>query len=261
MPMSFTHVLYELTDGIATVTLNRPDKYNAINQAMREDFFALADVLRTDGSRVVVFTGAGKAFSAGGDVSHFERDWPILEFRAESQRLSRFYDDLEALEKPVIAAVNGTATGAGLQLAMSCDLRIASSEAKVGMREHNLSLIPGHGGTARLVKLIGLSRAKQLYFTGDLVSADEAYQMGLLNRVVPPDDLMPVVMELARSLTKRAPQALGLAKRLLNASVNIDTQSALLLESMAQSVLIQTADHKEGVRAFRDRDKPDFTGR
>jgi len=256
----FKHLLYDLTDGIATVTLNRPDKYNAINQEMREDFYALAEQLRTDGSRVVVFTGSGRAFSSGGDVSHFEQDWQTLEFRSESHHLSRFYDDLEALEKPIIAAVNGTATGAGLQLAMACDLRIASTEAKVGFREHFLNLIPGHGGTARLVKLVGLSRAKQLYFTGELVSAEEAYQMGLINRVVPPDDLMPEVMELAQRLTNRAPQALGLAKRLLNASANVDTQSAILLESMAQSLLIKTSDHKEGLRAFRDKDKPNYTG-
>lgn len=256
----YKHILYDLTDDIATVTLNRPEKYNAIDQAMREDFYTLADQLRTDSSRVVIITGIGKAFSSGGDVKHFEHDWPTLEFRAGSHLLSRFYDDLEALEKPVIAAINGVATGAGLQLAMVCDLRFASTEARVGYREHFLSLIPGHGGTARLVKLIGLSRAKMLYYTGDLVSADEAYQIGLLNRIVPPDELMPTTLDFARKLAKRAPQSLGLAKRLLNASANVDTQSAILLESMTQSLLIKTDDHKEGLRAFREKDMPTYTG-
>ncbi len=256
----FEHIQYELADGIATVTLNRPEKYNAIDHAMREDFYSLAELLRADGSRVIIITGTGRAFSSGGDVSHFERDWPTLEFRAGSHLLSRFYDDLENLEKPIIAAINGVATGAGLQLALACDLRFASAEARVGYREHFLSLIPGHGGTARLVKLIGLSRAKQLYFTGELVSAEEAYQMGLLNRVLPPDDLLPSTLEFAHNLAKRAPQSLGLAKRLLNASANVDTQSAILLESLTQSLLIKTDDHKEGLRAFREKDQPTYTG-
>ena len=130
----------------------------------------------------------------------------------------------------------------------------------MGYREHFLGLIPPHGGTARLVKLIGLSRAKELYFTGDLVSADEARSMGLINRVVPHDQLLSSVTEMARGMTKRAPQALGMVKRLLNAAADIDTQSALFLESLAQSIAIKTEDHQEGLRAFRDKDKPEFTG-
>jgi enoyl-CoA hydratase len=258
--VTFKHLLYDLTDGVATVTLNRPDVLNAINTPMRHDFYALVERLYEDDSRVVIFTGAGRAFSAGGDVSHFEREWRTPEFRAHGHRLSRFFDDLETLEKPVIAAMNGVATGAGLQLCMACDLRIASEEARLGFREHNLSLIPGHGGTARLVRLIGLSRAKELYFTGDLVSADEAHTMGLVNRVVPHDELMPTVTEMARKLARRAPQALGLTKRLLNAAAEVDTQSALFLESLAQSTLIKTDDHREGIRAFREKDKAKFTG-
>lgn len=258
--MSFQHLLYDLKDGIALVTLNRPDVLNAINMEMRHDFYALVERLYKDDSRVVIFTGAGRAFSAGGDVSHFEREWRAPDFRAEGHRLSRFFDDLEALEKPVLAAINGPATGAGLQLCLACDLRFASEEARLGYREHNLSLIPGHGGTVRLVKLIGLSRAKELYFTGDLVSAGEAREMGLVNRVVPPADLLPTVMDVARMLSQRAPQALGLTKRLLNAAADVDVQSALLMESLAQSTLIKTDDHREGIRAFREKDNPDFTG-
>lgn len=259
--MTYQHLLYELTDeGIGIVTLNRPDVLNAINTEMRHDLYALIDQLIEDESRVVVFTGAGRAFSAGGDVSHFEREWRGPDFRAQGHRLSRFFDELEILEKPVIAAINGPATGAGLQLCLASDLRIASEETKLGYREHYLNLIPGHGGAARLVKLIGLSRAKELYFTGDLVSAQEAREMGLVNKVVPHDDLMPTVLDLARKMTHRAPQALGLTKRLLNAAADVDVQSALLLESLAQSSLIQTNDHREGLRAFRDKDRPQFTG-
>lgn len=258
--MAFQHLTYTVEDRIATVTLNRPDVLNAINTEMRHDFYALAEQLHGDDSRVIIITGAGRAFSAGGDVSHFEREWRTPDFRAESHKLSGFYHDLETLEKPVIAALNGAATGAGLQLAMACDLRYASSEAKLGFREHFLSLIPGHGGTARLVKLIGLSRAKQLYFTGELVSAEQAERIGLVNKVVAPDELIPDVLALARQLASRAPQALGLAKRLLNAAADMDTESAIFLESLAQSTLIHTDDHHEGLRAFRDKDKPDYTG-
>ena len=240
--------------------LNRPEVRNAFNAEMLDDLQALVEQLHDDELRVVIFTGAGKGFSAGRDIEHFEREWRTLEFRAHSQRLSGLFNDIESLEKPVIAAINGAATGAGLQLALACDLRFASERARIGYREHFLSLIPPHGGTARLVKLIGLSRAKELYFTGDLVSAEEGRALGLINRVVPHDELMSTTMEFARKLAKRAPQSLGLAKRLLNAAADTDTHSALLMESLAQSVLIKTEDHREGLRAFRNKERPDFSG-
>jgi enoyl-CoA hydratase/carnithine racemase len=247
---------------VATVTLDRPDQLNAIDDEMREDLAALAEQLPLDPDvRVVVFTGAGKAFSAGGSVAHFEREWNTAEFRAQSHRLSRVFNELEAMEKPVIAALNGVATGAGLQLAMSCDLRIASEDARVGLREHQLGLIPGHGGATRLVKLIGLSRAKELYFAGDLVDAAEARRIGLVHRVVPAGDLLSEVREKALALTKRAPEATGLTKRLLNAAADVDVRAGLQLESLAQSVALRTDDHREGVRAFREKRRPEFRGR
>jgi len=254
-------LIVEVSDGVATVTLNRPDALNAIDAGMRAAFHGLADRLPFDDEiRVVVITGAGRAFSAGGDVSHFERDWNTAEFRAHSRRLSRFFDELEALEKPVIAALNGVATGAGLQLALAADLRFAAVSAKLGFREHRLGLVPGHGGATRLVKLIGLSRAKGLYFGEELVDAEEARGLGLVHRVVPDAELLGTARAAAATLARRAPASLGLTKRLLNRAAGDDVGAGIETESLAQSVALKTADHREGVAAFREKREPRFRG-
>lgn len=258
--MSFATLRLEIADAIATVTLDRPDRRNAIDEEMRRDFAELAPQLEDPAVRVVIFTGAGSAFSAGGAVEHFEREWNTAEFRVHSRRLSAFFDDLEALEKPVIAAINGAATGAGLQLALACDLRLAAEGARLGYREHRLGLIPGHGGATRLVKLIGLSRAKELYFAGDLVDAEEARRLGLIHAVVPGEGLLDEARRRAAELAGRAPAALGLAKRLLNAAADTDVRTGQALEALAQSIAIRTEDHREGVRAFREKRSPRFRG-
>jgi enoyl-CoA hydratase/carnithine racemase len=259
--MEFQTLLYELKDRVATITFNRPDRLNAINEAMREDFSRLFDEIQTNEEiGVIVFTGAGRAFSAGGDIEYFERDWNTTRFRAENHRLTQFFDELELIEKPVIAAINGPCTGAGLQITLSCDLRIASDQAKFGFRENNIGLIPGAGGCSRLVKLIGYGRAKELIFTGEMISAAEAERIGLINRVVPHDELMNHTRGLAEHLLTRAPEALGLAKRLLWHAMTSDLATGRMLEALAQSVLIKSEDHREGVRAFREKRKPQFKG-
>jgi len=260
--MTYRSLLYEVDDGVATVTLNRPDELNAIDANMREDFGRLGEALASAADvRVVIFTGAGRAFSSGGSVSHFEKDWSTDEFRAQSHRLSAFFSGLELLEKPVIAALNGIATGAGLQLAMACDLRVAAETARLGFREHWLGLVPGHGGATRLVKLIGLSRAKEIYFAGDLVDAREAHRLGLVNRLVPEGKALSEAKRVARDLSRRAPHAIGLTKQLLNAAADVDLQRGLQLEALAQSIAIKTDDHKEGVLAFRQKRSPKFEGK
>ena len=259
--MTYKTLLFDLSDRIATITFNRPDRLNAINEEMREDFARLFDELQTnDEIRVIIFTGAGRAFSAGGDIEYFEQEWKTTAFREENHRLTQFFDELELIEKPVLAAINGPCTGAGLQITLSCDIRIASDQAKFGFRENNIGLIPGAGGCSRLVKLIGYGRAKELIFVGDMISAEEAERIGLVNRVVPDAELMTRTRELAEHLLTRAPQALGLAKRLLWHSVTSDFATGRMLEALAQSVLIKSADHREGVRAFREKRKPKFTG-
>jgi enoyl-CoA hydratase/carnithine racemase len=261
--MKFQTLQYEeLKDGLALVTLNRPDHLNAINMEMRHDFTALTEELYfNDDVRVVLFTGAGRAFSAGGDLAHFEQDWLTPTFRAHSRRLIKFFDDLEMLEKPVIAAINGPATGGGLELALACDVRFAAEKASLGFRENYIGLIPGIGGCARLVRLIGVARAKELIFAGSMIPAVDALSMGLVNRVVPDEKLLDEARDYAQMLLKRAPQSLGLAKKTLNLVANVDQTTAIVMEGLAQSILLRTEDHQEGLQAFREKRKPQFRGK
>lgn len=260
--MTFATLGYELADGIASVTINRPEKNNAISMEMRADFRALADELYGNRAvRVAIVTGTGKTFCVGADVSTFDPEWNTPEFRANTRLLTNFFNDLESLEKPVIAAINGTCVGGGLELALACDLRLAARAARFGLPENNLGLIPGIGGCSRLVKLVGFGRAKELVLTGEILPAEEAYRYGLVNRVVEDADLMGEARALAARLAARAPQALGIAKRVIGNCVSADLQTARTLESFGQSILIKTRDHREGLSAFREKRRPKFEGR
>jgi len=260
--MTFTTLRYDVQDGIATVLLDRPEKNNAISMEMRADFRALADELYADESvRVAIVTGSGKAFSVGADVSTFETDWNTPIFRANTRLLTNFFNELEALEKPVIAAINGTCVGGGLELAMACDLRVAARSARFGLPENNLGLIPGVGGCSRLVKLVGFGRAKELVLTGEIITAEDALRHGLVNRVVDDGALLTEARALAERLRGKAPQALGIAKRVLQNCVSADLQTGRTIESFGQSILIKTEDHREGVTAFREKRRPKFEGR
>src|SRR3989454_12220747 len=182
--MTFRTLRSERADGIATVIINRPEKTNAISMEMRADFRALADELYGDeAARVVVFTGTGKTFCVGADVATFETDWNTPVFRANTRLLTNFFNDLEALEKPLIAAINGTCVGGGLELALACDLRIAARSARFGLPENNLGLIPGIGGGRRLRRLGGVAGAQEVVLTGGSIAAQEAPRCG---RVHPP---------------------------------------------------------------------------
>lgn len=248
-------------NGILTITLNRPKALNAFNLEMRQELIGLTEMLYTnDDIRIVIFTGAGRAFSAGGDIKSFEEVPSTPRYRALLRRLTQFYDDLEALEKPVIAALNGPATGAGIGLALACDIRIAATDARLGFREPFIGLISAAGGCTRLVRLIGLGKAKELLFTGDLISAEEAASIGLVNRIVAPEALMDETYAFAGKLLSRAPQAIGLAKRVVTAAAQIDQNSSIFIESLAQSILVKTNDHREGVSAFLDKRQPEFSG-
>ncbi len=260
--MTFTTLRYELQDGVATVTLDRPERNNAISMEMRGDFRALADELyANEAVRVAIVTGTGKAFCVGADVSIFEPDWNTPTFRANTRLLTNFFNDLEALEKPVIAAINGTCVGGGLELAMACDLRVAARSARFGLPENNLGLIPGIGGCSRLVKLVGFGRAKELVLTGEIMSAEDALRHGLVHRVVDDGALLTEARALAERLCGKAPQALGIAKRVIQTCVSADLQTGRTIESFAQSILIKTRDHREGVTAFREKRRPKFEGR
>ena len=251
-----------LEGGTLLVELNRPERRNALDEALQGELLRLfADAASGREVRGVILTGTGEAFSAGGDLSRFERDWDPAEFRARSHELTRLISAIERLEKPVVAAINGLATGAGTQLALSCDLRIASENAKFLFREGMIGFIPSHGGCVRLVKLVGLARARDILLGGEDLDASEAFRLGLVTRVVPHEKLLDAARERLRHIFERAPQAYGLAKRLLHLSASVDIESGLFAESLAQSLLVGTEDHKEGVRAARERRHPSFTGR
>ncbi len=251
-----------LEDGALLVALNRPEKRNALDESVQTELLGvLQDAADDPEVRGVVLTGTGEAFSAGGDLSRFERDWNPAEFRAQSHELTRLISAVERMEKPVVAAINGLTTGAGTQLALSCDLRIASENARFLFREGMIGFIPSHGGCARLVKLVGLARARDIVLGGEDLDASEAFRHGLVTRVVPHDKLLDEARERLRRIFRRAPQAYGLAKRLLHLSASVDLESGLFAESLAQSLLVGTEDHKEGVRAARERRAPSFTGR
>jgi enoyl-CoA hydratase/carnithine racemase len=251
-----------LDDGALLVELNRPEKRNALDEALQGELLRVfTDAADEREVRGVILTATGEAFSAGGDLSRFERDWEQAEFRAHSHELTRLISSIERLEKPIIAAVGGLATGAGTQLALSCDLRIASENARFVFREGIIGLIPSHGGCARLVKLVGLARARDILLGGQDLDAEEAYRHGLVTEIVSHAKLLDEAKERLRFILERAPQAYGLSKRLLHLSASVDIESGLFAESLAQSLLIGTEDHREGVRAARERRAPSFTGR
>ncbi len=251
-----------LEDGVLLVQMDRPERRNALDEALQAELLGVFTNAASDREvRGVVLTGRGEAFSAGGDLSRFEKDWDPAEFRAQSHELTRLISSVERLEKPVVAAINGLATGAGTQLALSCDLRIASEDARFLFREGMIGFIPSHGGCVRLVKLVGLARARDILLGGEDLDAQEAFRHGLVTRVVPHEKLLEEARERLRLSFKRAPQAYGLSKRLLHISASVDVESGLFAESLAQSLLIGTEDHKEGVRAARERRRPSFTGR
>ncbi|HKH10649.1 MAG TPA: enoyl-CoA hydratase/isomerase family protein [Rubrobacter sp.] len=250
-----------LEDGILLVEMNRPERRNALDETLQGELLGVFEGAATDpGVRGVVLTGGGEAFSAGGDLSRFEKDWNPAEFRAQSHELSRLIGTIERLEKPVVAAINGLATGAGTQLALSCDLRVASEKARFLYREGMIGFIPSHGGCARLVKLVGLARARDILLGGEDLDAEEAFRHGLVTKMVPHERLLDEARERLRHIFMRAPQAYGLSKRLLHLSASVDLESGLFAESLAQSLLVVTEDHKEGVRAARERRAPRFGG-
>ncbi|ARS89535.1 enoyl-CoA hydratase/isomerase family protein [Natrarchaeobaculum aegyptiacum] len=257
--MSFDTLDVTVDDGVATVRIDN-DPVNAIDQQMRHELAEAVDVLREDRVRVGVFAGSADVFSVGADVGLFEeaQEWTTHEFRSNSRILGRAFDGIETLEKPVIAAIEGTCVGGGLELALACDVRIASPDATLGFPEHNIGLIPGLGGCSRFVQLVGPGVAKDLILSGELIDGERAREIRLVERV--DDDPQAAADEYAANLLEQPPQAVGLAKRVVNAARDTDTQTAGLIESLAQSTLLETADHREGITAFREKRDADFTG-
>jgi 2-(1,2-epoxy-1,2-dihydrophenyl)acetyl-CoA isomerase len=264
--MTYKCLLYEVKDGVATLTLNRPDRLNALGDTLREDL--LDAVTRTAADpdvRVMVLTGAGKGFCAGGDVKAMNenrqsgRERPVLDKIAPSR--DRTLLAMRDAPQPIIAAVNGAAAGAGMNLALACDLRIASTSAKFSQAFVKRGLHPDWGGTYFLPRVVGLAKACELIFTGDLIDAQEALRLGVVSRVLPPEELMPAAHELARKIAAGPPLAIRLAKRALYHNADCDLRQALEFETFAQNICQDTEDAREGVRAFVEKRAPVFRGR
>ncbi len=260
--MEVENAIYEKSDGMATITINRPKALNALNkQAVQEILSRLNDAEADETVKVIVITGTGdKAFCVGLDLKAVKGISAVngMNLSLLGQELTK---KIESLRKPVIAAINGYALGGGLELAISCDLRIASENAKVGQPELNVGLIPGWGGTQRLPRLVGRGIAKELIFTGKMIDAETAKQLGVLNKVVPPDQLKSVVKELAAELMTKPPIGIQLAKQLINSSIETDLTKGLVQEAQAFGVLASTEDFDEGVAAFIEKRKPQYKGK
>jgi enoyl-CoA hydratase/carnithine racemase len=252
-----------VSDGVLTLVLNRPHKHNAIDPALRDALAGAVDVAATDpGVRAVVLTGAGDAFCAGGDLARFEDLHDAGAYRHVAYRLTDLVGSLERLEKPVIAVLDGVVTGAGLALALACDWRIGTERTRVLFREGRVGLVPTHGGLTRLVKLLGLARARELLLGGDDLDAAAVHAAGLLSELTPAGgEPLALAHERAARMLGRAPLSFAAAKRLLQLAADVDLHSAMLAEGLAQTQLLQTHDHREGLAAARERREPIFEGR
>lgn len=257
---TYETITVDIADRIAVVTLNRPDVRNAINAQVQTDLRAALDALRHDDAvGVVVITGAGeKAFAAGADIGQLKNYDLHTGLTSSMQRL---YDEVEAYEKPTIAAVNGYALGGGCELAMACDIRIAASTARFGLPETNLSVLPGAGGTQRMSRLVGVGLAIDLILTGRMLNADEALAAGLVTRVSEPADLLASARDVAAAILAKGPLAVRLGKLVIRTGMDADRRTGLVVEQLAQSLLYTTDDKREGAASFLAKRSPEWSGR
>ncbi len=260
--MGFDNLLYEVRDGLAVVTVNRPDKLNALDRKTVEELDrAMADAAAQPDVLAVILTGAGpKAFVAGADINELARQTPLggKDYSLYGQGvLAR----IESLGKVTIAAVNGFALGGGCELALACNLRVASENAKLGLPEVTLGIIPGFGGTQRLARLVGKGKALELILSGEMIDAKEAHRIGLVNRIAPAGEAVPAAESLARTIMSRGPQAVRMAIEAVNEGLEMPIEEGLFLEATLFGLVTTTEDFKEGTRAFIEKRKADFMGR
>ena len=261
--MNHEDIRLDKSGSVATITIDRPKVLNAIRfQTMLEIQSSLKDIEADNNIRVVVLTGAGeKAFISGGDISVMARGDGYIETLTEVPKGQAICSEVENFPKPVIARINGIALGGGTEVALSCDIRIAAETVIMGLPEIKLGIIPGYGGTQRLQRLVGMGKAKELIFTGDHISAQEALNIGLVNQVVPLAQLDEVVSRLASRLAVRAPVALHMAKVAINNGAQADLRTGLDIEARCFSLCFGTQDRVEGMHAFLEKRKPEFQGK
>lgn len=256
--MALENVIIEQEGNIAVVYVNRPQAMNSLDVDTIKDLRqAFIELESNDDIAVVILTGSGKAFVAGADIPYMKDLEPLAgrDFALLGQQV---FKEIENYKKPVIAAVNGFALGGGCELAMSCDIRIASEKAKFGQPEVGLGIIPGFAGTQRLARLVGKGIAKELIYTGDIIDAQEALRIGLVNKVVPPEQLLDTAKEMAKKIASKAPIAIRLAKQAINEGLEMDSDRAYTHEANCFGFCFSTQDQKEGMSAFLEKRPPNF---
>lgn len=261
MGNSYETILVERRDRVAIVTINRPEKRNALNIQTRAEGAAVLDELRADDSvRVVVLTGAGdKAFIAGADIAEFAERTALQQREVMLDR--SLFNAIDSFPKPIIAMVNGYCLGGGCEVALACDLRIASDKASFGQPEINLGIIPGGGGTQRLTRLVGEGKAMEMILTGEIINPDTAFAIGLVNHVVPADQLETKTMDIANRMAEKSPIALRLAKESVKLASRSNLDEGLRREVDLFALCFSSEDKDEGVKAFLEKRKPEFKGR
>ncbi len=261
MPQSFETLLFEQRDRVGIITINRPDKRNALNIKTREEGAALLDELRNDDSvGLVVITGAGdKAFIAGADIAEFAGRTASMQRDVMTGR--SLFTAIDTFPKPIIAMINGYCLGGGCELALACDIRIASEKASFGQPEINLGIIPGGGGTQRLTRLVGEGKAMELILTGEIIDARTAFSIGLVNHVVPADQLESKTLEIANRIAEKGPISVRLAKEAVKLASRSNLDEGLRREVDLFALCFSTEDKDEGVQAFLEKRKPAFKGK
>ena len=261
MSQTYESILVERRDRVAIITINRPEKRNALNIQTRAEGAAALDELRDDDSvRAVIFTGAGdKAFIAGADIAEFAGRTALQQRAIMLER--GLFNAVDSFPKPVIAMVNGYCLGGGCELALACDIRIASNTASFGQPEINLGIIPGGGGTQRLTRLVGEGKAMEMILSGEIINAEEAFRYGLVNHVVPADHLEQKTMEIANRIAEKSPIALRLAKEAVKLASRANLDEGLRREVDLFALCFSSEDKDEGVKAFLEKRKPEFKGK
>ncbi|MBP8692116.1 MAG: short-chain-enoyl-CoA hydratase [Sedimentibacter sp.] len=257
--MEFKNLLMETREGICTIKINNPQTLNALNDEVLKELDAAFDAASNDKDvSIIVLTGEGKAFVAGADIAYMS-GLSVEEAKKFAEEGSKIFRKIELLDKVVIAAVNGYALGGGCELAMACDLRIASEKAKFGQPEVGLGITPGFSGTQRLPRLVGLGRAKELIFTGSYIDAEEAYRIGLVNKVVSKDSLMEETYALAKKIISNSKTAIKYAKEAMNRGIETDIDTGIAIEADLFALCFAHPDQKEGMTAFKEKRPAKFS--
>ena len=256
----FKHITVETDGAVMLIIVNRPKELNALNLATMQELDSAISLASGGAARALIITGAGdKAFVAGADISEMV-NMPAIAAKEWSRLGQQVFSRIEALAYPVIAAINGFALGGGCELAMACDIRIAAAKAKLGQPEVNLGIIPGFAGTQRLTRLVGKGQAKKLIFSGEIIDAAEALRIGLIDMVVPADQLLAEAKKLAAMITDKAPFAIKQAKLAINKGIEMDSETSFVFEAEAFAMCFTTNDQQEGMQAFVEKRKPVFCG-